>query len=171
MATRTPRLAFDNGGTFTDSGLIAADGQAATDKVLSIPETIVAAVKRNIENTLAAWGRQPLASLVHGTTIASNALLEGKGAIAGLLTTKGFRDELEIRRYGGAGAYDFSWERTAPLIPRRRRKEVTERIGPQGEAVTPLDRAETRHVIGSLLQQGVEAIAICFSNSYVNPVH
>ncbi len=171
MATGTPRLAFDIGGTFTDIVLISADGQIATDKVLSIPETIVAAVKRNIENTLMVCGRQPLASLVHGTTIASNALLEGKGAVTGLLTTRGFRDELEIRRYGGAGAYDFSWERTAPLIPRRRRKEVTERIDAKGEIVTPLDREETRQAIESLLQQGVEAIAICFYNSYVNPVH
>src|SRR5260370_35944123 len=147
MATGTPRLAFDIGGTFTDIVLIAADGQVATDKVLSIPETIVAAVKRNIENTLAAWGRQPLASLVHGTTIASHALLEWKGAIAGLPTTKGFRDELEIRRYGGAGASDFSWERTAPLIPRRRRKGVPERIGAHGQGGTPLEREEARHAI------------------------
>ncbi len=152
MATGTPRLAFDIGGTFTDIVLISADGQVATDKVLSIPETIVAAVRRNIENTLMVSGRQPLASLVHGTTIASNALLEGKRALTGLLTTKGFRDELEIRSYGVSGAYEFSWERTAPLIPRRRRKEVSERVDAKGEIVTPLDSEETRHAIESLLR-------------------
>jgi N-methylhydantoinase A len=171
MATAAPRLAFDIGGTFTDIVLISAEGEIFTDKVLSIPETIVAAVRHNIENTLLASGVQAFGSLVHGTTIASNALLENKGAVTGLLTTKGFRDELEIRRYGGSGAYDFSWERTGPLIPRRRRKEVAERIGARGEVVTPLDPEETRAAIESLLQQGVEAIAICFYNSYVNPVH
>src|SRR5262245_22563151 len=98
MATAAPRLAFDIGGSFTDTALISAHGRIATDKVLPIPETIVAAVQRNTENTLPASGHQSLGSLVHGTTIASNAWLEGKGAVTGLLTTKGFRDELEIRR-------------------------------------------------------------------------
>jgi N-methylhydantoinase A len=116
-------------------------------------------------------GHQQLANLVHGTTIASNAVLEGKGAVTGLITTLGFRDEIEMRRLARPAVYDFLWERNPPLIPRRRRREVTERITAQGEIFTPLDVEETKEALRELQRQKIEAIAICFINSYANPTH
>ncbi|MCY3773150.1 MAG: hydantoinase/oxoprolinase family protein, partial [Gemmatimonadetes bacterium] len=112
-----------------------------------------------------------IASLVHGTTIASNAVLEEQGARTGLITTKGFRDELEIRRLGRPSVYNVFWQRTPPLIPRRRRLEVSERMTVRGEVETPLNDEEVRQAILSLKRQGVEAIAVAFLHSYVNPSH
>src|SRR5271167_3503125 len=134
-----PRVAFDIGGAFTDIVVVSGEGNLQTYKVLSIPEQVARDLRRPIEAVLKETGHKELASLVHGTTIASNALLEGKAAVTGLITTRGFRDELEIRRLARPGIYDFLWERMPPLIPRRRRKEVAERITAQGEVLTPLD--------------------------------
>src|SRR6266581_2481382 len=120
---RAPRVAFDIGGTFTDIVIVAADGQVRTSKILSVPEQIAAEVRRLIEAILKESGHDQLAALVHGTTIASNAIIEAKGAVTGLITTHGFRDELEIRRMARPPVFDLNWQRTPPLIPRRRRKE------------------------------------------------
>jgi N-methylhydantoinase A len=169
--TQAPRVAFDIGGTFTDIIVVAGDGQLRTFKVLSLPERIAGEIRRPVEDALRGSGHAELASLVHGTTIGSNALLEGKGAITGLLTTRGFRDELEIRRMARPPVFDFLWERTPPLIPRRRRIEVTERMTARGEVFSPLNPAEVRQAISSLKEQGAEAIAICFINSFANPLH
>jgi N-methylhydantoinase A len=166
-----PRVAFDIGGTFTDIVLVTAEGRLLTYKILSIPDKIGQDVGRCISDALNQSGHKQLASLVHGTTIGSNALLEGKGALTGLITTRGFRDELEMRRLARPGVYDFFWERTPPLVPRRRRKEVNERVMADGKVFTPLDLDETRQALLSLKDQGVEAIAICFINSYANPAH
>lgn len=169
--THTPRIAFDIGGTFTDIIVIDSRGKLATFKVLSLPEQIAAEIRQLVENAIGRDDHAELASLVHGTTIGSNTLLEGKGAHMGLLTTRGFRDELEIRRMARPPVFDFLWERTPPLIPRRRRLEVTERIAAQGSVFLPLDLAEARQTIISLTAQGVEAIAICLINSFANPTH
>jgi N-methylhydantoinase A len=166
-----PRVAFDIGGTFTDIVVVSGDGNLRTYKVLSIPDQVARDLRRPVEAVLKETGHKELASLVHGTTIASNTILEGKAAATGLITTRGFRDELEMRRLARPAVYDFLWERTPPLIPRRRRKEVAERITAKGEVFTPLDLEETRRALLSLKDQGVEAIAICFINSYVNPIH
>jgi N-methylhydantoinase A len=166
-----PRVAFDIGGTFTDIVVVTAEGRLLTYKILSIPDKIGQDVGRCIGDALNQSGHKQLASLVHGTTIGSNALLEGKGALTGLITTRGFRDELEMRRLARPGVYDFFWERTPPLVPRRRRKEVNERVMADGKVFTPLDLDETRQALLSLKDQGVEAIAICFINSYANPAH
>jgi N-methylhydantoinase A len=91
--------------------------------------------------------------------------------VVGLVATKGFRDELEIRRESRPAVYDFSWQRTPPIIPRRRRLEVTERMGADGKVVTPLDLDEVARVLSELGRQGVEALAICLINSYANPEH
>jgi N-methylhydantoinase A len=165
------RVAFDIGGTFTDVVVAGANGRLFTYKILTLPDSVGADVGRCVADAL---GREPsshVASLVHGTTIASNAVLEGKGAVTGLITTKGFRDELEIRRLGRPGVYDVFWERTPPLIPRRRRLEVSERMTVSGEVDTPLDVNEVREALHTLRAQGVEAIAVSFLHSYVNPTH
>jgi N-methylhydantoinase A len=165
------RVAFDIGGTFTDVVIAGANGRLFTYKILTLPDSVGADVGRCVADAL---GQQPgghIASLVHGTTIASNAVLEGKGAITGLITTKGFRDELEIRRLGRPGVYDVFWERTPPLIPRRRRLEVSERMTVNGEVDTPLAANDVREALRILRTQGVEAIAVSFLHSYVNPMH
>jgi len=166
-----PRVAFDIGGTFTDIVVVSGEGNLQAYKVLSIPDQVARDLRRPIEAVLTQTGHKELASLVHGTTIASNAILEGKAATTGLITTRGFRDELEMRRMARPAVFDFLWARTPPLIPRRRRKEVAERITAKGEVFTPLDLEETRRALLSLKNQEVEAIAICFINSYVNPLH
>jgi N-methylhydantoinase A len=166
-----PRVAFDIGGTFTDIVVVTADRRLRTYKVLSIPENVAQEVRQPIEAVLNETGHKQLANLVHGTTIASNAVLEGKGAVTGLITTLGFRDEIEMRRLARPAVYDFLWERNPPLIPRRRRREVTERITAQGEIFTPLDVEETKEALRELQRQKIEAIAICFINSYANPTH
>jgi N-methylhydantoinase A len=166
-----PRVAFDIGGTFTDIVVVTGDHHLRTYKVLSIPEEVAHEVRRPIEAVLNETGHKRLANLVHGTTIASNAVLEGKGAITGLITTRGFRDEIEMRRLARPAVYDFLWERNPPLIPRRRRREVTERITAQGAIFTPLEVEETKEALRELQRQKVEAIAISFINSYANPAH
>lgn len=165
------RVAFDIGGTFTDVVIAGVDGRPLTYKILTIPEQIGQDIGKCIADALYHSPQGYVASLVHGTTIASNAVLEGKGAVAGLITTKGFRDELELRRLGRPGVYDVFWQRTPPLIPRRRRREVTERITALGKVDTPLNLQEVEEAVRSLRDQGVEAIAISFLNSYVNPEH
>jgi len=166
-----PRVAFDIGGTFTDVVVVTGDRRLRTFKVLSIPEEVAQEVRRPIEAVLNETGYKHLANLVHGTTIASNAVLEGKGAVTGLITTRGFRDEIEMRRLARPAVYDFLWERNPPLVPRRRRREVTERITAKGVIFTPLDIEETKEALRELQRQKVEAIAISFINSYTNPVH
>lgn len=165
------RVAFDIGGTFTDVVIAAADGRLCTYKILTLPDSLGVDVGRCIADALHRHPGSTVASLVHGTTIASNAVLEGKGAVTGLLTTAGFRDELEIRRLGRPGVYDVFWERTPPLIPRRRRLEVRERITAHGEVETALDLSDVRAALHTLHAQGVEAVAISFLHAYVNPIH
>src|SRR5262249_433550 len=165
------RVAFDIGGTFTDVVIAGANGRLFTYKILTLPDSVGADVGRCVADAL---GQQPggqIASLVHGTTIASNAVLEGKGAVTGLITTRGFRDELEIRRLGRPGVYDVFWERTPPLIPRRRRLEVSERMTVNGEVATPLAANDVAEALRILRSQGAEAIAVSFLHSYVNPMH
>ena len=165
------RVAFDIGGTFTDVVIAGAAGQLLTYKILTLPDSVGADVGRCIADAERQHPESPVASLVHGTTIASNAVLEEQGARTGLITTTGFRDELEIRRLGRPSVYNVFWQRTPPLIPRRRRLEVSERLTVQGEVETPLNDEEMRQAILSLKRQGVEAIAVAFLHSYVNPSH
>jgi N-methylhydantoinase A len=171
MSAPQPVVAFDIGGTFTDIVTLQSDGSISTAKVRSDPDLLVSSVGQTIEEALSRSGERELGSLLHATTIASNALLEGKGARIGLLTTRGFRDELEIRREARPAIYDFSWNRSQPLIPRRRRLEVTERIDARGHVKIPLDGDDVRAALEVLKAEGIEAIAICFINSHKNAAH
>ena len=165
------RVAFDIGGTFTDVVIAGSDGQLFTYKILTLPDSVGADVGGCIADTERQQADSTISSLVHGTTIASNAVLEEKGAVTGLITTQGFRDELEIRRLGRPSVYNVFWQRTPPLIPRRRRIEVAERMTVQGAVETPLNEADVRQAIQILKRQGVEAIAVAFLHSYVNQNH
>ncbi len=130
----TYRLGVDVGGTFTDLVLVGPDGRALTRKVLSSTGDYAEAIVRGASELMAAAGigAADLGELIHGTTVATNAILERRGARTGLLTTAGFRDLLEIGRLRLARLYDIDFERPAPLVPRRWRREVTERLGPGG---------------------------------------
>ncbi|MEQ9642326.1 MAG: hydantoinase/oxoprolinase family protein [Alphaproteobacteria bacterium] len=166
-----PRVSFDIGGTFADVVAMTPDGALRTYKLLSLPEQVAGDVRDRLLDVMGASGAGELESLVHGTTICSNALLEGKGARTGLLTTTGFRDELEMHRQARPGIYDFLWQRRPPLIPRRLRREVNERVTGAGEVFRPLDLDDARAALLALQVQDIEALAICFINAFANPAH
>src|SRR5437016_5519189 len=135
------RLGVDIGGTFTDLVLVGDDGSLATRKVSSTPPDYADGIVDGLRALLADAGVPPAAvvEVVHGTTVATNAILEGRGARTALITTEGFRDVLELRRIRVPTLYDLFWDKPPPLVPRRRRFEVAERIGPRGELWRPLD--------------------------------
>jgi N-methylhydantoinase A len=168
------RLGVDIGGTFTDLVVIdEATGAARVGKILTTPKDPAHAVEQGIaallEESRTAAGA--VRAVVHGTTLATNALIERKGARTALLTTEGFRDALEIRHEGRYDMYDLFIDPPAPLVPRHLRREVRERLLADGSVRQPLDEAGARRVIGELVAEGVEAIAICLLHAYVNPVH
>jgi N-methylhydantoinase A len=168
------RLGVDIGGTFTD--LVVLDettGVLRVGKVLTTAKDPAHGVEQGIQTLLdearVAPGR--VHAVVHGTTLATNALIERKGARTGLITTAGFRDALEIRHEGRYDMYDLLIDPPPPLIPRHRRREVPERLLPDGAILRALDEDAARRVIAGLVADGVEAVAICLLHAYVNPVH
>jgi N-methylhydantoinase A len=169
----THRLGVDVGGTFTDLVLVGPHGQALTRKVLSSTGDYAEAIVRGARELMAAAGAgaAEIDELIHGTTVATNAILERRGVRTGLLTTAGFRDLLEIGRLRLARLYDIDFERPAPLVPRRWRREVTERLGPGGTVLTPLDPGSVAEAVDFLVREGVEAIAIAFLHAYASDVH
>ncbi|HEU5319453.1 MAG TPA: hydantoinase/oxoprolinase family protein, partial [Methylomirabilota bacterium] len=112
-----------------------------------------------------------VAGVVHGTTLATNALIERKGARTALLTTEGFRDTLEIAREGRYDMYDLFIDPPPPLVPRHLRREVRERLRPDGSVLRPLDEAHAREVVAALVAEGVEGVAVCLLHAYVSPAH
>jgi len=166
------RVGFDIGGTFTDVIVLGDDGRLTTTKVLSLLDRVGEDIVDLIQTTTAPGqaGAQ-VESFVHGTTIASNAVIESKTASTGLITTQGFRDELEMRGQRRPNIYDAAWDRLPPLIPRSLRLEVKERILGSGEIEQPLQLDDVRQRIGQLLNERVEAIAVCLLNAYLNPEH
>lgn len=163
------QVAFDVGGTFTDVIIAREDGHLFTYKFLTIPSTLGCDITKCIDLALNESRHGEIAGLVHANTIASNLVLEGKGAVTGLIATRGFRDELEIRRFYNPNVAGYMWDRTPPLIPRRRRLEIDERTTAQGDVETLPDVEEVERVADRLAKQGVEAVAICLINSYANP--
>jgi N-methylhydantoinase A len=162
------RVGFDIGGTFTDVIVADDNGELKTVKVLSLIDQ----VGEDISTLLQSLGPDRIVhSFVHGTTIASNAVIENTTALTGCITTKGFRDELEMRGQKRPNIYDVSWDRLPPLVPRYLRLEVDERILADGRVEKSPNPNEVRAVIGKLLENKVEAIAICLINSYLNPLH
>ncbi len=175
----TRRVAIDIGGTFTDFALQdGQDGdQIVLEKTLSTPEDRSRAVMTGLEK-LADREGVPLRdflgrldAIVHGTTIADNTLIEMNGAITGLLTTRGFRDELELRRGYKEDIWDVRLEPPPAIVRRRLRLTVPERICADGSILEPLDEDAARRAIERLGRQRVESVAICTLFSFVNPVH
>ena len=134
------RVAADIGGTFTDIALLTPDGHLSTGKLLSTPANYADAVVEGVTALMRRRGLavQDIAEVLHGCTIATNAILEQKGARTALITTEGFRDVLELRRVRVPRLYAPLWSKPPPLVPRRRRYEVAERIGADGTIVRPL---------------------------------
>ena len=168
-------LGIDTGGTHTDLILIdRATGRAWTAKVSTTPADPLQGILRGIDRVLAASGTDmgQLDELVYGTTIVTNMLVQHQAVRTGLITTRGFRDVLEIgRAYRVGNIYDIQIERQPPLVPRDLRMEVTERVDFQGGVIQPLDEAGCRAVVRALKARGVTSIAVCFLHSYINPEH
>lgn len=173
----TYRVGIDIGGTFTDEVVITSSGEMHIFKTPSTPADssigMLDCLKRAADKFglgLADFlGRVEM--LVHGTTVATNTMLQYNGAKTGLITTKGFRDALEMRRAHKENIWDLSLAPPPAIIPRHLRLGVTERINYAGQVLTPLDEDETRKVVRQLRSEGVRAIAVCTLFSFINPVH
>jgi len=167
------RLGVDIGGTFTDIVLYDDRGWADIAKVPSTPDDPGEAVVEGAVEILKkhAIAQADIEEIVHGTTVGANTILQKVGAKTALLTTAGFRDVLEIGRIRTPGMFDLNWEKPVQLVTRRHRFEVAERLSASGEVVTPLDPEDLRAVMGRVVAEGCEAVAICFLHSYANPVH
>jgi len=170
----TYRLGCDIGGTFTDFVLLNDDtGEFQINKCLTTPGDPSDAVEQGIQELLE---REPgfmphIDEIIHGTTLVINAIIERKGAKTGLITTKGFRDVLELGREIRYDAYDIFSEYPLPLVPRAFRLEVTERITSDGRVLQDLAEDNVQKVLSELLELGIESLAVCLLNSYENPVH
>ena len=163
--TTVPVLGIDVGGTFTDFVLVANGGL----QVLKVPTTQVQS--QGIIQGLERLAPSPAASIVHGTTVATNALLQRKGARTALLTTRGFADILAIGRQNRPELYQLSQQRNQEIVPRSHRHEVTERLCADGKIVTPLSLSEMRNLALELREANVESVAIVFLFSFLNPGH
>jgi N-methylhydantoinase A len=168
------RLAIDIGGTFTDATLIdEATGRVSIAKVLTTPADPSEGFMRAVERALAEGEAEAgqVGFVVHATTVATNAIIEGKIARSGFVTTEGFRDLLEIARQVRPSLYDTQFDKTKPLVPRDRAVTVRERLGPAGEVLTPLDDDSVREAAAILRREAVESVAVCLLHAYVNPEH
>ena len=167
------RLAVDVGGTFTDVALELGTGGVVTAKVLTTPQApekgVIAAVGQAIRE--AGVGAGDVGLLIHGTTLATNALIERTGAKTALLVTEGFRDSVEMALENRFEQYDISIDRPAPLVPRHLRWPVTERMNHVGEVLVPLDESSVRALLPRFERHGIEAVAVGLLHSYANPGH
>jgi len=168
------RIGIDIGGTFTDAALVDGDtGAIRVVKVLTTPEDpaqgFMAALERGLTECRA--GGADVAAVVHATTVATNAIIEGKIARVGMLVTRGFRDILEIGRQIRSRLYDVHLQKPLPLVERRLSLEVGERLDHEGRVLQPLDLDEVRRAAQQLGRDGVEAVVVCLLHSYLNPAH
>ena len=165
-------LGVDVGGTFTDLVILGDDGSAWVKKVESDPSRFEQAVIAGVKQLLSEAGISPssIAEVDHAATVATNSVTQRLGPVTGLITTKGFRDVLEIRRLR-TPTIDLYWNRPEPLVPRRLRLEVNERMDGQGNVIVPLDMEEARRVVDKLVSAGCEALAITLLNAAHNSAH
>jgi N-methylhydantoinase A len=164
------RIGIDIGGTFTDLVAITEDGRVATHKTASTPRDYGEGIIEGIQALLTRESGV-VADVLHATTVGSNTVLEAKGARTALITTRGFRDILEIRDLRMPVLYDQRWTKPLALVERRLRLEVTEKMRPDGSVSIPLDSASVASVIDRLRDERVESVAICLLHSYANPAH
>ncbi len=172
MSGNNWRLGVDIGGTFTDV-VLEGHAQRFSTKVL----TTYAAPENAILDGLAQVcakadiNAAEITQIIHGTTLATNALIERRGAKTALITTKGFRDVIEMRTESRFEQYDLNLVLPDPLLPRQRRYTLTERVGADGKVLVPLARAEVEQLADDLVEAGFESIAVGFLHSYLNPAH
>src|SRR5689334_13133651 len=171
----TWRIGADVGGTFTDVILDDGAGTVLYEKVLSTPPSydraVVEATRRLLERASDHHEAGRLAEVVHGTTVATNAVLERRGARTAIVTTAGFRDVLELRRMRMPHLYDYFWTKPPPLVPRNLRFEVRERMDADGRELLPLDEEEAREVAARLRAAEVESVAVCLLHAHLHPEH
>jgi N-methylhydantoinase A len=167
------RVGVDIGGTFTDLLLVGGDKSATIHKTLTTPGDPSQAVETGLSQALGEGmaGARERGTLVHGTTLVTNAIIERNGAPTALLTTAGFRDALEIGREHRYELYDLNLEFPKPLVPRYLRFDVPERIAADGGVLGPLDEAFVRRLVAELRDKGIRAIAVSYLNSFRNPAH
>ena len=167
------RVGVDIGGTFTDIVFLGGDGRVLARKVASTPDDYSRAVLDGIADGLEDLGAAPgsVSEVSHGFTVATNAIIEQKGAHTALITTEGFRDILEFRRNRTPRLYDLYYEKSPTLIKRQYRLEVGERLNFRGEVLRPLNPYDVDRAVQAVLDSGVESVAVCLLHSYANPDH
>ncbi|MDA0262727.1 MAG: hydantoinase/oxoprolinase family protein [Chloroflexi bacterium] len=167
------RIGVDIGGTFTDIVFLGDDGQVLARKVASTPGDYSRAVLNGISSGIEELGltADMVSEVSHGFTVATNAIIEQKGAKTALITTEGFRDVLEFRRNRIPRLYDLHYEKPPPLVKRQFRLEVGERLNFQGEVLRPLNKADVDRAVRYVLDNRIESVAICLLHSYANPAH
>ncbi|MEW6129372.1 MAG: hydantoinase/oxoprolinase family protein [Acidobacteriota bacterium] len=163
------RIGIDTGGTFTDF-VITHGATIDAFKIASTPDNPAEAILAGIHRVLAETGKLP-GEIVHGTTVATNALLERKGARAALITTAGFEDVIEIGRQARPEIYNFLVTRPAPLIARELRFGIEERLAPDGTVLTKLNQSQLKKIIANIKRSSAESIAVCLLFSFANPAH
>jgi N-methylhydantoinase A len=171
-SSQTARIGVDIGGTFTDVALEVGDRRFTT-KTLTTSRAPEEGVLSALHAVISEAGIEPggVSVVIHGTTLATNALIERKGAKTALLTTEGFRDVVEIRHENRFEQYDVNIDLPEPLVPRRRRLPIRERVNAQGEILLELDESSINSAIEKLAADGVEAVAVGFLHSFTNPEH
>lgn len=172
----TVRIGVDIGGTFTD--IVAVDEVLGKYRILKVPSTpsdYKLGIKNGLERLFSEqdWRPDDVSLFFHGTTVATNTVIEKTGAKTGLFTTAGFRDVLEVGRTSRSAVdlYNLAMERPKPLIPRRLRIGIPERVNYKGEVVVPLDEAFVHEALDQMLKSEIEALAVSLINAYANPIH
>ena len=167
------RVGVDIGGTFTDVAFLSDDGRAFVRKVASTPDDYGRAVLDGLAQGIGELGIEPadVSEVSHGFTVATNAILEGKGERTALITTEGFRDVLELARIRTPRLYDLYYQKPLPLVERRLRFEVKERVSFQGKVLVRLDMSDVEQVVERVAKEGVRSVAISLIHSYANPEH
>ena len=167
------RLGADIGGTFTDLVIAAPDGGYWTKKLSSTQDDLSRGIIEGMGQLLSEQdvAFESIEEIVHGTTVATNAILQDKGAKTALITTEGFRDVLELRRMRVPSLYSLLYAPPKPLVERHLRLEVTERVGADGEVLIPLDMDSVHAAINVILEEETEAVAVCLLHSYRYPDH
>lgn len=169
----TISIGIDIGGTFTDVVVLDQDGERYFGKALTTYDDPAKGVFEGVTDALSQAGKKmsDATSIIHGTTLVTNALIERKGAMTALITTKGFRDSTEIGTESRYDLFDLSIDKPEPLVPRRLRYGVEERVLVDGSLLTPLNEDDVRAVVKEIVAKGVSAVAVCLLHSYANPKH